>query len=827
MLVSDGVNGRKVRGARGNGRCARILTGALAVLCLQAAELSAAETGPQEAPVRTALAQAQQRFDFAIESKPLPQAIADFSAVTGIQVLYTEPATFDFTAPALNGSFTAGEALRQLLAGSGLLARYTSDNAVTIERLSQEGDGTMLDPIVVTDSSETATGPVDGFVATRSATGTKTDTPIIETPQSLSVVTADEIEETKATTMAEALGYNAFVSSQPSGFSRVADDFVIRGFNVANGNLGMLRDGLKYQSNVYDGGQEVYGLERLEVLRGPSSVLYGQLGPGGAINAVSKQPTLAPLHEVNLEYGTYDHMQFSTDHGGALDADGQFSYRLTGLYRESDTWVDYVQDDKAYVAPAFTWRPDDDTSLTLLTSYQRIDTKFDSPLPAEGALFPGAGGSEFDRDVFLGEPDFDRYEADTYTAGYKFEHSFLPNLKLRHALRYFRSDVDWNYMQIRGVDGTGSVSRRASQREEASRGLTTDTSLQLDFNTGEDVAHTLLGGVDFYRSSYDTDRFYDLNPPSIDISDPVYGAGLDVDTGTNYGFKTDTDQFGVYLQDQVKIGEHWVFVAGGRYDWFDSETTSYSDDAEQKLSDEAFTGRVGLVYLADNGIAPYVSYSESFSPVTGTTAEGDAFIPTTGTQVEAGIRYQPPGSKTLLSAAVYNLTQQNVVTQDPNDSAESVQTGEVRTRGLELEARTEFDDLRLIATYALTDSRITKSNYDGEEGQRQDGVPLHAFTLWGDYGLDSLGVPGLRIGAGARYTGTSNIIGIDQDNDDYVLFDAALTYDLGELFPAIEGAEFQINARNLLDKDYVDCVAASGCRFGDPLTVVGTLRYRW
>ncbi|MEQ9609805.1 MAG: TonB-dependent siderophore receptor [Kiloniellaceae bacterium] len=795
------------------------------MLCLQAAELQAAETGLRDVSVRAALAQAQQRFDFAIEAKPLPQAIAEFSAVTGIQVLYTEPATFQFTAPALNGTFTADEALRQLLAGSGLLARYTSDNAVTIERLAQESEGTMLDPITVVGRSETATGPVEGFVATRSASGTKTDTPIIETPQSLSVVTADEIEETKAATMAEALGYNAFVSSQPSGFSRVADDFTIRGFNVANGNLGMLRDGLKFQSNVYDGGQEVYGLERLEVLRGPSSVLYGQLGPGGAINAVTKQPTLDPLHEVNLEYGTYDHMQISTDHGGALDADGQFSYRLTGLYRESDTWVDYVQDDKAYVAPAFTWRPDDDTSLTLLASFQRIDTKFDAPLPAAGTLFPGAGGSEFDRDVFLGEPDFDRYEADTYTAGYKLEHDFLPNLKLRHASRYFRSHVDWNYMQVIDFFGPDLLGRRASQREERSYGITSDTSLQLDFDTGEDVAHTLLGGVDFYRSSYDNDRFYDAGS-FFDTSDPVYGLDPDVNYAVNRGFDTDINQFGLYLQDQVKVDDHWVLLVGGRYDWFDTNTLSYQTDAKQKMSGGDFSGRLGLVYLADNGLAPYVSYSESFSPESGADADGNAFVPSTGKQVEAGIRYQPPGSNTMLSAAVYHLTRQNVVSTDPA-TFDQYQIGEVRSRGLELEARTEFDDLRLIATYALTDTRITESLDTEEEGQRQDGVPLHAFTLWGDYGLDSLGIPGLRIGAGARYTGTSNIIGIDQDNDDYVLFDASLTYELGELFPAIEGAEFQINARNLLDKDYVNCISEFGCRFGDPLTVVGTLRYRW
>ena len=244
----------------------------------------------------------------------------------------------------------------------------------------QAPDGAALPPIVVTGQGENPTGPVQGFVANTGLSATKTNTPLIETPQSISVVTKDQITATDAETLSEALTYTPGITFQSPAYSRMNDDFMIRGFNVAAGGSGMLRDGLRLQSNVYDGNQEPYGLERVEVLRGPSSVLYGQLSPGGVVNAISKRPTDTPFHEVNAEYGSYGRTQFSGDTGGPIDENGMLSYRLTGLWRDSGNWVDHVPDDKLYIAPAFTLRPSDATTITFLSDYQEIYTRFAPPM---------------------------------------------------------------------------------------------------------------------------------------------------------------------------------------------------------------------------------------------------------------------------------------------------------------------------------------------------------------------------------------------------------------------------------------------------------------
>jgi iron complex outermembrane receptor protein len=225
----------------------------------------------------------------------------------------------------------------------------------------------------------------------------QTDTPLIETPQSVTVVTADQISNQKATSVAETLSYTPGVTTQSGTFSRMVDDFTIRGFNVANGNTGTLRDGMKFQSNVYDGGQEPYGLERVEVLRGAASVLYGQLAPGGIVNGVSKRPTATDLRELNVEYGSNNRKQISGDFGGSLTDDGVLTYRLTGLFRDSDNWVDNTPDNKTYIAPALTWKPDEATSLTVLSSYQHIHTRFATPL-----LYSDVSAGNIPSDAFLG-----------------------------------------------------------------------------------------------------------------------------------------------------------------------------------------------------------------------------------------------------------------------------------------------------------------------------------------------------------------------------------------------------------------------------------------
>lgn len=766
---------------------------------------------------------------FSIPAQPLAGAVEAFSRASGWQVGYSSQIASITTRP-VSGSMSPRDALQAMLDGTGVSVRHTGPRSAALVGAAgasaDEGGaapGTIaLDTISV--EGENAWGPVDGYVATRSASATRTDTPLIETPRSVSVVTADQITDQKAVSVSDALTYTPGVVSQSPSFSRMVDDVTIRGFNAAAAYGNFLRDGMKLQSNVYDGGQEPYGLERLEVLRGASSMLYGQLAPGGIVNAISKRPTGEPLHEVNLEYGSYDRKQISADFSGPLTQDGTLLYRLTGLYRDADNWVDDIPDDKVYIAPAITWNPNDSTSLTVLASYQHVNTKFSTPL-----RYQDVASGTIPRSLFLGDPGFDRYESDMYTIGYLFEHEFDNDLKFRSKARYYAADVEWDYMIGNRKPVTDGVLKRlASLRDEQSYGITADNSIEKKFMVGP-AEHTVLAGFDYYRRAYDSHRFQGTTEIPLDLDDPVYlgpGPISPIDRGSD----AVGDQYGVYVQDQIKW-DRWVLLLGGRYDWTNSSTLTYRTGEVTDQEDDAPTGQAGLLYLFDNGLAPYVSVSTSFSAQPGLDYRDrenpTPLKPNKGLQYEAGVRYQPDGSNLLISAAVYQLTQTNVVSYDAEGYSQ--QLGEVRSRGVELEARAQFENLGLIAAYAYTDAEILDSAIGTDIGQQVELVPRNTFALWADYKLSSLGLRGVTVGAGVRYIGETNMLDptIDEDVPAYTLVDAMLRYDLAALDRRLDGTTLTLNARNLFDKQYFTCAGSTGCRYGEPLTVTATLTYKW
>lgn len=763
---------------------------------------------------------------FNLPAQSLTSALTQLARQTGIKIAYPASLASGKSAPALRGAYKRTDALEKLLEGSGLTYQFTSAGSVRIlsrSDISEQGaivpDEAQLDPIIVIGKKETATGPVEGYVATRSGAGTKTDTPIIETPQSVSVVTADQIRDQKAGSLVDALAYTPGVSAQSQNFSRMADDIMIRGFNSSSTDGSMMRDGMKYQSNVYDGSQEPYGLERLDVLRGASSMLYGALTPGGAINGVSKRPTDTPLHEINLEYGSYDRKQASGDFSGALDKDGTLLYRLTGLVRDADNWVDDVPDDKVYIAPALTWRPNDKTELTLLSNYQYVDTRFSTPL-----LLEDVASDRIPRDEFLGNTDFDTYQSETYSLGYLLDHEFDNGVKLHHKARYFEADVQWDYMQANFAPiSNGQIMTRASARDEKSYGFVTDTALEKSFQVFG-ATHTVLAGFDYYRRSYDTHRYRGTFIP-VDVDNPSYGGKPVINYATDFGWDATGNQYGLYLQDQIKFHK-WVALLGARHDWADSETDTYRTGVVTRQDDKAFTGRAGVVYLFDNGLAPYVSVSQSFLPQSGLDSKtNEPLEPNKGLQYEAGIRYQPPDSNLLLSAAVYELTQTNLVSYDAVGAA--YQLGKVRSRGIELEARAQFDALGLVGAYAYTNAEIIESAMPDQEGEQVELVPRHMFSLWADYRMEKLGIQGLTLGAGGRYVGETNLLDSDRDVPDYFLVDAMARYDFGVIDDRLEGTSLTLNARNLFDKEFYTCAGASGCRYGEPTTITATLTKRW
>ncbi|RST53044.1 TonB-dependent siderophore receptor [Variovorax sp. MHTC-1] len=763
-----------------------------------------------------------QVFDLQVPSQPLASALNELSRQTGAQVFAGADLLAGVSSRAVSGRLTVEQALAAMLAETRLEATRTTSGGFAIRRASEAATGATLQEIRVTATAdrESATGPVAGYVAKRSATGTKTDTPIIETPQSISVVTADQMQVQKAQSLQDALGYTAGVASQVVNANPLtSDSLLLRGFESVPESGNFYRDGMRYMTTIFGGKQEPYGLERLEVIKGASSVLYGAVAPGGLINSVSKRPTLTPLRELNLEYGSFNRKQASADFGGALDENGVWSYRLTALVRDSDTPVDYTRDDRVYIAPALTWRPSAATSLTLLANYQRMRTSSSGALPAEGTLLPNPYG-KLPRDRFLGEPSRNDFNNDTTSVGWQFDHAFSDTLKLHHGFRYLKSDL-FNQYDL-GFEPTDhrTRSRLGWTFDDRATVATTDTHLEYTLGTGA-VRHTILAGFDYSRDTYDSDRRLDLLAP-IDIFLPVYGkAPLAFIRDENP--RRENERFGVYVQDQMKITDRWVLLLGGRQDWVRSKEKDLSQDPiGDNRKDDAFTGRAGVVYLADNGLAPYASFSQSFEPVSGSDRAGSRFKPTTGEQYEFGIRYQPKDSNMLLSAAVYDLRRQNVITVDPIDNRNSVQTGEVRSRGLELEAKASLTrNLNLIAAYSYTDARVTQSNTPEELGTRFR-APYHLFSLWADYGLGEFGLPGWRIGGGVRHSSDNpGYYNGGKATPGFTLVDLRLSYERGPM-------SYALNIKNLSDKTYIsgECYFY-GCRYGDPRTVTATVSYRW
>lgn len=679
------------------------------------------------------------------------------------------------------------------------------------------GRTTQLEEITIQDRIENAWGPVDGYVATQSATGTKTDTPLIETPQSISVVTADQMEAQSVESIGNALRYTAGVSGEQFGNDLRGFGLQIRGFNVSD--EAFYKDGMRLKGTDFASflALDPYGAERLEVLRGPSSVLYGQNSPGGIINYVSKRPTDQNFREVEVSAGSFDRFQGQFDMGGKIDDLGVWTFRLTGLARDGDTHVDYVEDNRLFIAPALTWRPDADTSLTLLASLQKDNAGWGIQfLPASGTVKPNPFG-RLPASRFVGEPDFDKYDLTLATIGYEFEHRFNETWQVRQNLRYaYLSNVQ------DGVFGSGlepdgrTYNRYADEGRSRLGNFGVDNQVLADFDTGP-IAHKLLMGLDYQYNDYsDWGTYADVDP--IDIFDPVYGKPLPP-LAVYQDSKSKQSQLGIYAQDQLRLG-NWALTAGGRYDWTNSETLDKLSGDTSEQSDDAFTWRIGLVYLSEVGLAPYVSYSTSFLPELGSGASGDPFKPTTGEQYEVGVKYQPQGWNSFITFAAFDLTKENVVRYFGNDP---FQTGEIRSRGIEVEGVASFDsglDVKLAYTYLDVSIR---DDSEGNEGNTPYGVPRHHASLWADYTIPTGQLEGLGFGAGIRYVGST--YGDDANSfkvPAVTLVDAAVHYDWRDF-------QFKLAANNLFDKEYVaSCFSeAFGCFYGETRKVTGSVKYRW
>lgn len=648
----------------------------------------------------------------------------------------------------------------------------------------------------------------------------KTDTPLIETPRSVSVITAAQIEAQQVANIDEVLRYTGGVGTEFRGIDKARTDISMRGFNWSGF---VFTDGMRGGVGVYgEFDVDPFGLERVEVLRGPASILYGASSPGGLVNAVSKRPTDVFQGQLEVDTGSYDQVAGKFDVGGPLNRSKTLLFRLTGVARTGGSQVDGVDESRVFLAPAFTWRPRPSTSVTFLASYQKDDAPWAIFLPAEGTVLPNPHG-RIPTSRHLGESDFvDRFHRDFFTPAYFVEHQ-AGMWALRHSLRYGR--YDFNALSVSGGDlheDGRTVSRYPWIGLEDGHAWTSDSNVQRSVRLGS-TSHRFLAGLDFKTSAADGGYGYTEGPP-IDIFAPVYGQTLPRDVPLYQDDRQETSQTGVYAQDQMRAGR-LVLTAGGRYDRATSDIRDRLSDTRTTQKDGAFTGQAGAVYLFDSGVAPFANVAQSFEPQSGLDAHGEAFVPTTGTQVEAGLKYQPAGGASLVTVSGFVITQQNVLTNDPEDARFSVQTGEVRSRGFDVDARLQLRSaFDVTASYTLSAAEITKSN-GPDLGNRPAQTPRHLFSTWVDHAVQGRALTGLRVRGGVRWRGDT----LDYENVIEVpavtLVDAGLSYEFGG---RLRGTALSLNVSNLLDETYVaSCEGAYWCMYGPRRVVTASLRHRW
>lgn len=679
-----------------------------------------------------------------------------------------------------------------------------------------------LPEVSVTGEGETARGAVPGYVAHRSATGTKTDASLLETPQSLSVVTRDQLDQQNAQTLNAAVRYVPGVTPETRGaIATRYDQLKVRGFDADT-----YWNGLKLLGNGWYAIPQLdpFLMERIDILRGPVSVLYGQAAAGGLLNQESKRPTLEPLRQVGIQFGNFEHAQTSFDFSGPLDADRRFLYRLTGIGRAEDGQIDRTRNERLAIAPSFTIRPDADTTLTLLGLYQR-DPRSSAygSVPSSGTVRPNPFG-RIRYNFYDGDPNFEVFDRTQASLGFEFERRLDSAWSVRSAGRWFHIDQEYN--SVYGQDllaDNRSLARGTAASTDQMNTYSIDNQLHGRFTTGP-VSHTVLAGFDYQRLNTGYRTGFG-QAPTIDVFSPTYYQPIQ--PPDRYRVRIDGNQYGVYAQDQIRLGDA-ILTLGGRQDWFDTLTRNLTFENRAKQSDSAFTGRAALTYVFPNGLAPYVSYTESFTPQTGTDINGKPFDPERGHQYEIGLRYQPRGLNALFSLALFELTRQNLLTTDATNRNFQAQTGEARSRGAELEAKLSLTDrLNLTASYTYLDTTYTKDNA-GLQGKTLAAVPQHQASAWAYYSVTDGPLDGLSLGGGGRYTGST----FNTDNSFKVgsvfLVDATLRYDLGRQVPALQGAQVYVNAQNLLNKEYVaSCYYGSWCAYGYGRQVFAGATYRW
>ena len=631
----------------------------------------------------------------------------------------------------------------------------------------------------------------DDYNVTDATAATKTDIAIQDTPGSIQVIPEQVIEDRRVVRFSELADNISGVTPQ-SGYGGLSSQgYYLRGFPL---EFESFRNG--FRDFGFISPRDVANVERVEFLKGPASVLYGGgSGFSGLVNTVTKKPVTEPLYDLDFTIGNNDFYRPTLDFGGALTEDKSLAYRLNVAYENAGSFRDFNESESIFVAPALTWQIGDRTKVIAEFEYQNYNYVFDRGFPP-GEIF-------FDLPIsrFLGEPDFNDADFDSFSGTYNFEHEFGNNWKFRQGFNALVVNSSESETTLANFDAPfleadgRTLGREASESDSESENYTLQNEISKKFNTGS-ISHNVLFGVELarYRFAYD---FFSAPLDSIDIFAPVYGAEPGVfepDFAEEYG----TDSIGVYLQDFVEFSSKVKFLAGVRLDWSESiykDTLEDSFDFEQ--SDFAASPRLGIVYQPIDSTSLYASWTNSFNPeIFSRNATGEPFEPTEGEQFEIGVKQEFFDDKVSATLAFYDLTRSNVLTTDPEDPDFSIQAGEQKSRGIELDIAGEIlPGWNVIATYAYTDAFVSEDE-DLPEGDRLQGVPENSASLWTTYELQQGSLQGLGFGFGLYFVGDREVqLPNTIQLDSYIRADAAIFYRRNNY-------ELALNFKNITDTEY-------------------------
>ncbi|NML76673.1 TonB-dependent siderophore receptor [Rhizobium sp. S-51] len=670
------------------------------------------------------------------------------------------------------------------------------------QQLDDADESTVLETITV-QGAGSADDDAKSIVATKTTSGSKIATEILDTPASVSVITAKEIQQRGAQSVEDVLDYTAGITTDFYGSDDRYDYFKIRGFDAYT-----YRDGLALGAPFGGIREEPYAFERVEVLKGANSTVFGVSDPGGSVNYATKLPKSERFGEAYVSGGSYSHAEVGFDFGDNITEDDTLSYRLTGKLQNAEKEYDYSEDDEKFFMGGLTWRPTDATSLSIV--YDHLDK---DSVPGGGGL---PVGYDLDRSVFLGEPAYNYDTTARDTVSVMLDHDFGSGLTFNANARYSKSETGFGYAYVyEPVDNGDTIANRYFFGNDSSdEDFIVDAHLQYD-TSFETVDSQTLAGVGYNTHSGDADLFW-AAAPGIDWTNPVY-TGAPTYAAPYSSTSSEQNTKALYVQQNLTFSEKLIATVGLRNDWLDLQEDNKLTGTSKEGDFSEFTKRLGLTYRLTEQFATYASYAESVAP------PSIGVEPERGTQYEVGIKYQPEEFPALFTAAVYDLTKDNITRTNPATSLPET-IGEVRVRGVDLEAKAELtNNLSLTAAYSYMMSEIVENGTSGNEGNEMSFVPNNVASVWLNYALEGNGSRGdMTFGLGARYQSAYYFDNANtQSTDGSIVFDASFSYKIQE------NTTLQVNASNLFDEKHVAYGGFGADWYNPGRAVYATLRQTW